>query len=328
MAVVVLEHRSAALAHNPLGDPFIRKLPVIFPDDLSPGEAVPCLWWLAGYAGTGQKSLSHDPWEEGLEERLIRLRSEGQIGKLIVALPDAFTKYGGSQYLSSSAHGDYETYLGEELPAEVEARFRISRHGIAGKSSGGFGALIHAMRRPERFTAVACHSGDLGFRLAYLPDLPLLLNAIVNHGSVEAFVRAFDAALKKKDGRWFGPMSVLGMAAAYAPDPSRPLGIELPFTDDLTDVDEARFQRWLAHDPVRLVDDPEVQANLRKLRLLYLDCGRRDEHHLHFGARALARKLQGYGVPHQHEEFDDGHRSTSYRLDVSLPLLYQALVRP
>jgi enterochelin esterase family protein len=328
MSVLTLEHHSSALRANPLGDPARRRLPLILPDDLAAGEAVPCLWWLAGYAGTGQRSLSHDPWEEGLEERLIRLRAEGRIGKMIVALPDAFTKYGGSQYISSSAQGDYERYLGEELPLLVESRYAISRHGIAGKSSGGYGALIHAMKRPQRFVAAACHSGDLGFRLAYLPDLPVLMAAVAAHGGLEAFVRAFDQAQKKKEARWFGPMSVLAMAAAYSPDPSRPLGVALPFDLEKNDLDLEVFERWRRHDPVELVEDPKVQDSLRSLRLLFIDCGRQDEHHLHFGARALSQKLRAYGVAHEHQEFDDGHRSTSYRLDVSLPKLYQALVAP
>jgi len=271
--------------------------------------------------------LAHDPWEEGLEERLVRLRREGHIGKMLVALPDAFTRWGGSQYLSSSAHGDYQTYLDVELRGAVEARFDVSAHGVVGKSSGGFGALRMAMRAPSFVRAVACHSGDLGFRLAYAPDLPALMNAIDKHGSLEAFARAFDAATKKKDGRWFAPISVLALCASYSPDPMKPLGVALPFDLARGELDEAVFARWMEHDPVVMADRPEVQDSLRELRMLFIDCGSRDEHQLHWGARALARKLRASGVAHEHQEFDDGHRSTSYRLDVSLPKLFSVLSR-
>lgn len=328
MAVVSLLHDSAALASNPLGDPARRACPVVVPDDDDPREPLPCIWWLAGYAGVGAKSLAHDPWEEGLDERVARLRREGRLGRVRVALPDAFTRYGGSQYLSSSAHGDYETYLVHELRAHLEARFATSAHAIAGKSSGGFGALALATRHPGVYRAVACHSGDMGFGLAYRPDIPHLMNAVHQHGSLEAFVAAFARAPKKKDHRWFAPMSVLALAASYSPDPSAPLGVALPFSLEAGAIDEAVFARWLALDPVELALRAEVQATLRALALLFVDCGARDEHQLHWGARAFSRRLRAAQVPHVYEEFDDGHRATSYRLDVSLPRLAEALGAP
>lgn len=325
MSTQIFTVRSKALEGNPLGDPPVRKLPLIVPDDLADGERVPCVWWLAGYAGVGASMLSHDPWTEGLEERIERLRAEGKIGKLIVALPDAFTAFGGSQYLSSSAHGDYERYVQEELRAAVEARFAVSAHGIAGKSSGGYGAIVYAMRRPDLYRAVACHSGDMGFELAYLQDVPALMNAVRDHGSVEAFFAAFQKARKKKEGRWMTAMGVLAMSAAYSPDPSRPLGVALPFDLERGEIDHGVFSRWLSLDPVQMVDEPRHQEALRASKLVFVDCGSRDEHHLHWGARAFSRRLRQLGIAHVHEEFEDGHRSTSYRLDVSLPRIYQAL---
>jgi enterochelin esterase family protein len=66
-------------------------------------------------------------------------------------------------------------------------------------------------------------------------------------------------------------------------------------------------------------------GNLKKLRLLFLDCGTRDEFNLHFGARVLVKKLKTLGVPHEYEEFDDGHLNVQYRYDVSLPKMMGAL---
>lgn len=326
MPVSVLHHRSPALEGNPLGDPAERRLHLILPEDLDPTEPVPCVWYLAGYAGVGRSMLSDSPWQEGLEERLLRLRAEGRIGKMIVALPDAFTRLGGAQYLSSSAIGDYEPYLLRELRAAVEARYSISAHGGAGKSSGGFGVLSHAMRHRGAYEAVACSSGDMGFELSIFPELPALMNALRDHGGVEGFLAAFDRA-KKKPGRFFSALSMLALAAAYSPDPAAPAGIALPFDLSTGALKEAVLDRWRAHDPVRAVDRPEVQDNLRALRLLYIDCGDRDEHALHWGALQLHTKLKAAQIPHDYERFDDGHRSTGYRLDVILPKLYEALAR-
>jgi S-formylglutathione hydrolase FrmB len=323
--IVVLTIESEALKGNPLGDPHVRRLHLIVPDDLRDGDAVPCVWYLSGHAAVSRGMLSDDPWQEGLEERVVRLRRAGKLGKMIVALPDAFTKFGGAQYLGSTAVGDYETYLFSEVRGAICGRFAISKHAIAGKSSGGYGAIVHAMRRPDLFSAVACHSGDMGFRLALTGEIATLMNAVRDHGSIEAFVRAFERTQKKREGRWLGPVSVLALAAVYSPDPSKPMGIELPFDLEKGEIDERVFARWLAYDPVVMIDTEQSQEALKRSKLVYVDCGRRDEYQLHWGARAFHRKLEQYGIAHQYEEFDDGHRNTSYRLDESLPKLFGAV---
>jgi enterochelin esterase family protein len=67
------------------------------------------------------------------------------------------------------------------------------------------------------------------------------------------------------------------------------------------------------------------EAALRGLRLLFLDCGLRDEWNLHFGARIFARELTERGIRHTHEEFDDGHMQITYRYETSLRRLATAL---
>lgn len=315
---------SAALANNPLQDPSERILDVVGPDGMPDGPA-PVVWYLAGYSGVGRALLSHDPWQEGMEERLTRLYAEGRIGPMWVALPDAFTRLGGCQYLSSPAVGDYACYLLEECRAVLEAEISVTRHAIAGKSSGGFGALVHAMRRPELFDAVVCHSGDMGFEMSVFPDIPRLMNAVRDHGSVEALVEAHGRALNKRDGRWFGPIMVLALAAVYSPDPAGPLGIGLPFDLDRGTLRDDVLDRWRAWDPIRLIEDRAHLDALRGMRLVFVDCGRRDEHFLHWGARAFSRKLEDARVEHAFELFDGGHRGTGFRLDVSLPRLSDAL---
>lgn len=315
---------SSALKGNALGDPHIRKLHVIVPDDL-PDTPVPCVWWLAGYAGVGRAMLGDDPWQEGLEERLIRLREEGKIGPMIVALPDAFTRFGGCQYLSSPVVGDYETYLLSELRQAVQDKWQISSHAVAGKSSGGYGAIVHAMRRPDLFDAMVCHSGDMGFEMSLLPEIPLLMNAVRDHGGVEALAQAHQKTVKKKAGQWFGPLSVLALASVYSPDADAPMGIGLPFDLEQGCLRPEVTERWLAWDPVRMIDDAKHQQALAQMKLAFIDCGSRDEHHLHWGALQMHNKLKAAGVTHRYETFNGGHRSTSYRLDVSLPAIWEAL---
>ena len=63
-------------------------------------------------------------------------------------------------------------------------------------------------------------------------------------------------------------------------------------------IDE-QWARWLAWDPVRMVD-AHAHA-LRQLRLLYFDCGTEDEYNLLYGARRFQRSLERLGVAHRFE---------------------------
>ena len=115
------------------------------------------------------------------------------------------------------------------------------------------------------------------------------------------------------------------MGATYDPDPEQAFGVRLPFDPYTCELIPERWSRWLANDPLELVDEPACRRSLSRLRALYLDCGRRDQYNLQFGARRLVCKLETYGIPHRYEEFDDNHSGIDYRLDASLPFLYQAL---
>jgi enterochelin esterase family protein len=114
------------------------------------------------------------------------------------------------------------------------------------------------------------------------------------------------------------------MAAAYSPNPDSPaFGIDLPCDLETGAFREDVWKRWLEHDPLRMLESRA--AALRSLRLLFLDCGTKDEFSLQHGARLFSRRLRELGVPHEYEEFDDGHMNVSYRYDASLPRLARAL---
>ena len=66
-------------------------------------------------------------------------------------------------------------------------------------------------------------------------------------------------------------------------------------------------------------------TQLARLRLRYLDCGRRDEYNLDIGARVVAERIRGLGLEVRHEEFDDDHRNVGYRYETSLPALAAVL---
>jgi enterochelin esterase family protein len=318
---------SQALAGNALGDPATRRLPIILPPgyDTDPRQRYPVLYALTGFTGRGAALLNDNAWTPNLQERLDRLYAAG-MPPMIVVLPDCFTRFGGSQYLNSSATGHYEDYITTDLIPYVDQHYRTlaqpAHRGVFGKSSGGYGALVLGMRHPDLFGALACHSGDMDFDLCYRPDFPKAANAINRAGGLEAWFRAFEAKDKKDKGD-FDAINIVAMAACYSPDPAAPLGLDLPFDLHTCALREDVWVRWLAWDPIQMLDAHE--AALRKLRLLFLDCGTRDEFNLQYGARRFVQMLRERNIAHEHQEFDDGHMQVTYRYNVSLPKLAAAL---
>lgn len=351
--VVVLEHASRVLRDNPLGDPAARPLTAWLPAEYDGARRFPVLFCLAGFTGTGPAQLNWRPFGENLAERVARLIATGAMPPVILVLPDCYTALGGNQYINSPAIGRYADYLVDELVPRVDREFRTQRgrrhRGLFGKSSGGYGAMIHAMRYPRVWGAAANHSGDAGFDILYRSDWPATLDELARHrrpvqrpgawdarrragsrgldrghddGRVRRFLRAVWARPKLTPGESLALMNV-AMAASYDPAPRAPLGFRLPMNPETGELIPANWARWLAHDPINLV--ARHARALRSLRALYLDCGWRDQFHSHYGMRTLSRRLLAARVPHRYEEFDDTHSDIDYRLDISLPYLARAL---
>lgn len=324
--LVIPRFKSSMLQGNPLGDPVERDLYVYLPPGYLDEQrtSYPALLALVGFTGTGASLFNLDPLGENLKHRLDRLISSRRCPPVVVVAPDCFTKLGGNQYINSSATGRYEDYLVKEVIPFVNARYRVRRWGVFGKSSGGYGAMVLAMRHPEVFQAVADHSGDSAFEFCYLGEFPEALDRFREAGGPVQWLRKFWADPNRHRRTYHKPLNMLAMAAHYSANPkSRWLGIDFPF-DLKTGVFRPEvWVRWRKWDPVNMV--ARYARNLRKLRLIYVDCGTKDEFALHWGARALVAEMRRRGLPVRHEEFDDGHMNISYRYDRSLPLLARAL---
>ena len=323
--IQTLTVESHALTANPLGDSAIRRCDVWLPAGSNPA-GLPLLVDLAGYLSS---SIKHTGWSgltESLPERLDRLVSSGRMAPCVVAFPDGFTRLGGNQYIDSPGIGRYAAWLIDEIVPAVEARFGCGgsgKRGLFGRSSGGYGAIWHGMMRPDVWSALACHSGDMGFEWCYLTDMPNVLVTLAKHErSIPAFLDAV-LAKEKPSGRDLHALMALAMAATYDPDPEWPETIRLPVDLETCEVIEARWERWLAHDPAQIASY-HAEA-LKSLKALYSDCGNRDQYHMQYGARQLVRVLKSMDVPHIYEEFDDDHNQLDYRYDISLPILAEAL---
>ena len=316
---------SLVLEGNLLGDPTRRAMDVYVPPGHT-GRGLPLLVDVVGFTAGG---LAHTNWKnfgENVPERLDRLIGSGVMPPVVVAFPDCFTALGGNQYINSSAMGRWADFLLQEAVPEVERQIGCGgpgRRGIFGKSSGGYGAIAHAMLYPDFWSAAACHSGDMGFEHVYLPEFPRVLRALAPFkNDIQAWLEAFRAKKKTADAD-VHVLMMLAMCATYDPDPSAYMGVRLPVDSETCEVIPARWANFMAHDPVVMAE--YLGPGLASMKALFIDCGDVDQYNLVYGARRLHRLLTRQGIGHTYEEFPDNHSSIDYRMDVSLPLLAKAL---
>lgn len=325
--IEVVEVRSRVLEGNRLGDPTTRELLVYLPPGhAESGRRLPTVTVLPGFGSNHRSLIAYDIWKPNLVQRFERLLETGQCRPALLVMPDAITRWGGSQFLDSDATGRYQTYLAEEIVAAVDQRFRTipkrEARAVVGRSSGGFGALRLGMDRPDLFSVLGSHAGDAAFEVSLRPFFTACAIAYEQAGGVTSFCER--VTRDGPSGRDYDPLFFVAAAAAYAPEPSAPPPhAALPFdprtAEPLPDV----WERWLAQDPVRRVD--AAADALRSMRLVFLDAGNVDEYGLQFAARQLADAMRRVGAPVEHQEFEGGHRGTSWRYDASLPLLIDAL---
>jgi S-formylglutathione hydrolase FrmB len=326
-----LELDAPALAGNPLGDPTRRPLFALLPPGRDDGRGLPAVYLLHGFTGSARGWLNVSAFTPTVPERIEAQWAAGALPPFVAILVDGFTGVGGTQWINSAAVGRYQDYVADDVTAFVEARLgtlaRREARAVVGKSSGGYGALCMGRDRPEVFAHLACHAGDAGFEWCYGPDLPRAAAALLGGADPAAWLEAMKARARqtKLSGGDHPVLNVLGMAAAYSPDPAAPLGLALPFELPDGRLREDVWARWLAHDPVRFV--PRSLPAFRRLASVFLDCGTRDEFNLRWGTRQVVAALRAGGVEVQHEEFDDGHMGINYRFDASLRWLAPRLAR-
>ncbi len=323
----------STLQGNPLGDPALRHVPVYLPPSYraSDTKRFPVIYLLAGFASTGMSFLNFGFGRPTVPEMLDSLIQKDEMPETIVVMPDCMTRYGGSQYVDSAATGPYESYLTGELIPHIDRQFRTlpsaQHRAVAGKSSGGFGALRLGMRHPELFSAVGCHSGDMDFELCYRPNFPVAARILEKYdGSIETFFTRWESLDKKPRGE-FALLDMMAMAACYSPDPSKPApgNMQLPFEPRTCQLVPEVWERWKRFDPLTMLEESKYQDALGSLRQLFFDCGSQDEYNLQFGHRRFSARATELGIAHRYEEFPDTHADTSYRYRVSLPLLAEAI---
>ena len=320
---------SDLLRGNPLGDPHERPLWVYTPPGYAEGDQrYPAVYVIQGFTGQIEMWRNRMAFRPTFPEEVDALFSDSSTPPCLVVFVDCWTSLGGSQYLDSPATGRYHSYLCDEVVAWVDTNYRTlasrDHRGIAGKSSGGYGAMVTPMLRPDLWGGLATHAGDALFEVSYARDFGPCARLLRDGygGSFDRFLADLRGRIAfTRDGDE-ELLEMYAMAACYSADEDG--AVRLPFDPatgrEVPDV----WRRWLARDPVRMV--PQHAEALRSMRAIYIDAGTRDEWYLDLGAEAFRAELEAIGVTDvRFELFDATHMSIGYRYPISLAYLAERL---
>jgi hypothetical protein len=321
-----------ALRGNPLGDPVERPLNVYVPPgyDDNPDQRYPSVYVLQGYTGHLAMWDNRTPYRLTFPEAADRLFAHRDTAPALVVFVDAWTLYGGSQFVDSPGTGNYHSYLCDGVVPWVDAHYRTldapQHRGVTGKSSGGFGAFITPMLRPDLFGGLASHAGDSLYEYCYLQEFAKATRALREYnGDIWTWWADFQSRPAMTKPADAGLLMTLGCSAAFSALPDGE--VVLPFEPGSGRLREDVWQRWLDWDPVRMVS--RYADALRGLRAVWIDAGTRDEWCLDLGAQAMVDSLSGIGVTDVHfETYDAGHGGIDFRYPLSLAYLAGRLAGP
>ncbi len=322
---------SELLRDNPLGDPHERPLWVYTPPGYTakPDRRYPAVYVIQGYTGHLAMWHNRSPFRQPFTETADAVFAAGQAPPAIVVYVDAWTSYGGSQFVDSPGTGRYHSYLCAEVVPWVDGHYRTmadrDHRAIMGKSSGGFGAMITPMLRPDLFGALATHAGDSLYEYGYLHGFAAAVRALRGYdGDIWRWWEDFRSRVAftvAADGDLVG---LLGVAAAFSANEDG--SVDLPFDPVTGKLRPAVWQRWLDWDPVRMA--PRYADALRSLRGIWIDAGTRDEFFLDLGAEAFRAELGVLGIADEKvhfELFDATHAAIEYRYPLSLAWLCERI---
>ena len=327
-----LEIDSSALKGNHLGDPHVRPLWVYRPPAYENDSArrFSTIYLIQGLTGQVDMWKNRSSFRPNVIELVDELFSNEAVPPCLVVMVDAWTSLGGSQYVDSPGTGKYMTYLCDDVVSFVDAKYRTKpareNRALTGKSSGGYGAMVVPMMRPDVFGAMATHAGDAMFDLCYARSFGDTVRALRDNygGSFEKFWGDFRSrpALSKSSDHTL--LNDYCMAACYSADADGT--VRMPFDTATGERIPEIWARWLALDPVYMARKPDYAKALKSMRAIYIDAGKRDEYFLDIGAEAFRRELDKLGIEgYFFELFDATHAAIEYRYPKAMKFLAEKI---
>lgn len=324
---------STAIKDFPMGDAHQRQLPVYLPPgyDAKRSEPYPVIFLLAGYGSySSQYVWQSSVFEKPLPLKLDEAITNGDMPAAIIAFPDGSSKLGCSQYINSPVLGNYMDYICDELTGFIDQNYHThanaKQRGIMGHSSGGFGALVTGMLRPDAFGNICSSAGDSCYEALFPPLITPTINAIEKTGGITEFVEWFLSLPNPGGSGCFEAMMALAMCGCYAPNPDAPTIMGDLFFDMKTGaiIDEV-WQKFLAWDPVHMAD--KHMDALAQLNSIQLDCGLQDEYGMMIGQRQIAAKLAGNAIDCKLNEYPGKHGGHSWRNVERIGSMLSAMIK-
>ncbi len=307
-----LEVDSLVLKNNPWGDPSVRFNHFLVPKDHEINEELPLVLVLSGFAGNGTAAFANKGFENNFVEQLDVCLQDKQAPRAFYCFVDAWTFWGGSQFINSVGMGRYQDYIIHELYPALINQLPIDKKKtcVMGISSGGYGALHLSSQFPNYFPYVAALAPDSFFERCYLEDL---LKAAPFIKQFQSFKEVIDLHRlrqlhSRKDG--FSFLNAIAMTLCYSGKANKK-GMDYPIDFETGEFIPSIWKKWQKNDPIHFLS--ERKLNIKKIKAIYLDVGDRDQFHMHYGARKIRDLFKKLKVKTHYSEFNGGHFDLSQR---------------
>ncbi len=297
------ELHAVSLEGNLIGDSPKRNVLVYLPPDYDKQTKIryPVVYLLHGFSPAAEKTWITEDVGMKMNIRLMmdKLLAGKRVLPMIVVMPDASNKFGGSFYTDSVATGNWEDFITRELIGYIDRKYRTipnaKSRGVAGHSMGGYAAIKLAMKHPDIYGAVYATS-------------PCCLDAYPNREAPDSFmleaanIKSWEEAEKAS----FFARTYLASAVAFSPNPAKPpFFADFPVTmrGEPESAAEQSQARWLANTPMWMVD--QYRVNLMRLRGIAFDVGTQED--LLKSVLDFSDVLKRNKIKHTIEEFNGGH---------------------
>jgi len=287
---------SQAIEGNLIHDSAERDVTVYLPPSyaVDPDRHYPVVYMLHGFTDNDSQWFG---WQEhwiNLHQVIDSALTEGHTKEMIVVMPNAYNRFKGSMYSSSTTIGDWETFVAQELVTYIDSHYRTipkaESRGLAGHSMGGYGTIRLGMKYPDVWSAI------------------YMLSACCMEGSVNSnteFMKSVEAitSLDQLEGASFGAIATLASAAAWAPNPTNPpFYLDLPFVNG--EVRPEIVAKFEANRTLYTIE--QYIPNLKKLKAIGMDAGLQD-YGISNSTKKLHNLLETYQITHMYESYEGDH---------------------
>ncbi|WP_337860114.1 alpha/beta fold hydrolase [Ferroplasma sp.] len=290
--------KAQSLHGNPLGDAWEREIIRI---ENNVDSNTPVFIGLPGFFGSGNSFMNKSYTSFDFRDVLEKL---GQEYEYIIILPDTMTKFGGNQFVDSTAIGNYKTYIAEDIVNFIHKLYGKRDIYLFGKSSGGFGSISLTMDYPDLFKGFIDISGDSYFQYSYMQDFPTAYKTI-KASTLKDFIETYRKSFTHSQDE-LTAYNVIAMAASYSPDG---LNINLPFSLDTGEIINEIWEKWLEFDPVNRL---KTEINKLRNKIIVLQTGNKDEFRIDIGMNMIHKILEENKIKHYYREYAAGHFNINY----------------